>query len=73
MWSIIAIPYLMKREVVKKVKVFKKVTLRVENLKIELLLIFLKSSFWNNQWSFFPNSCFALSLRLVTYVFIWFY
>ena len=60
-------------DVIKRIKFSKKVSHRVENLKIEVLLLFFESSFWNNQQSFFTISCFDLSLILVTYVYVWFY
>lgn len=61
------------QEVVKKVKVFKKLTRHIETLQADVVMIFLESSFWNNRQYFFTHSCFALSLRLVTYVCIQFY
>ena len=36
-------------DVIKRIKFSKKVSHRVENLKIEVLLLFFESSFWNNQ------------------------
>ena len=51
--------FLNEEEVVKKVKVFKNVSQRVENLKNDVLLTFFESSFLNNQYSFFTSSCFC--------------
>ena len=65
--------YVNEGEMVKKVKFFQNVTLLAEILKVEVLLIFFESSFWKNKLSFFTNSCFVLTLRLVTYVYICFY
>lgn len=55
---------------VKKVKIFKKVNCRIENLKTEILLYFFKSLFWNNQWSLFTNSYLLLPFRRVTYLYL---
>ena len=37
------------QEVVKKVKVFKKLTRHIETLQADVVMIFLESSFWNNR------------------------
>ena len=63
-------------EVVKRVKICKKVSFRVENLKIEVILIFFESSFETTRCHFslvhvlLYRFCFNLCLYLVLLVFL---
>ena len=63
-------------EVIKRVKICKKVSFRVENLKIEVILIFFESSFETTRCHFslvhvlLYRFCFNLCLYLVLLVFL---